>query len=123
MAKYRDLILEIIKASSGHMTAEAIYLEAKKLQPSIAVGTVYRNLRLMTEAGEIKRVVMANSPDIFDISTHPHAHLICQKCHTIADFSISNLEEHLQKLTGLEILGYDLNVRYICNICKKKGIG
>lgn len=105
------------------MTAEAVYLEAKKLQPSIAMGTVYRNLRLMTEAGEIKRVVMANSPDIFDISTHPHVHLICQKCHTIADFSISSLEEHLQKLTGLEILGYDLNVRYICKICKQKGIG
>jgi len=104
------------------MTAEAVYLEAKKLQPSIAVGTVYRNLRLMTEAGEIKRVVMPDSPDIFDISTHPHVHLICQKCLQIADFSIPGLEEHLQKLTGLEILGFDLNVQYICNICKLEGI-
>jgi Fe2+ or Zn2+ uptake regulation protein len=104
------------------MTAEAVYLEAKKLQPSIAVGTVYRNLRLMTEAGEIKRVVMPDSPDIFDISTHPHVHLICQKCLQIADFSIPGLEEHLQKLTGLEILGYNLNVQYICKTSKLKGI-
>ncbi len=37
-----------------HMTAEEIFIKAKQIQPSIAVGTVYRNLGLMTEAGENK---------------------------------------------------------------------
>jgi Fe2+ or Zn2+ uptake regulation protein len=120
MAKYRDLILEIIKASSGHMTAEEIYLKAKQLQPSIAVGTVYRNLGLMAEAGEIRRIVIPDSPDIFDILTHPHEHLICQKCRDISDISVSSMIGYLQKQTGLEILGYDLNIRYICENCKKK---
>jgi Fe2+ or Zn2+ uptake regulation protein len=120
MAKYRELILEIIKLSCGHMTAEEIFLKAKKQQPSIAIGTVYRNLGLMTEAGEIKRIIIPNSPDIFEIYTHQHEHLICQNCRQIADISVHNLKEYLKKQTGLEITRYDLNVQYICDTCKKR---
>jgi Fe2+ or Zn2+ uptake regulation protein len=102
------------------MTAEEIYLKAKQIQPSLSLGTVYRNLGLMTEAGEIRRIVIPNSPDIYDKFTHPHEHLICQRCREISDISVSNLNEYLKKQTGLEILGYDLNVRYICDKCKSK---
>jgi Fe2+ or Zn2+ uptake regulation protein len=118
VSKYKALILEIIQSSSGHITAEEIFLIAKRLQPSIAIGTVYRNLGLMTIAGEIKRIVIPDSPDIFEIFTQQHEHLICQNCQKISDISVHNLKEYLKKQTGLEITGFDLNLRYICNTCK-----
>jgi Fe2+ or Zn2+ uptake regulation protein len=121
MSKHRKLILDILMSSSEHMTAEKIFMKAKQIQPSIAVGTVYRNLGLMTEAGEIKRVSMFNAPDRYDITLHPHEHIICQECGELSDISVSNLKEYLEKQTGIAILGYDLNVRYICEKCKKKG--
>ena len=103
-----------------HMTAEEIYIKAKQKQPSIAVGTVYRNLGLMTEAGQIRRISMQNAPDRYDKSLIPHEHIVCQECGTLADISVSNLQDYIEKQTGIKILGYDLNLKYICDECKNK---
>lgn len=107
-------------SSNEHLTAEEIFMKAKQIQPSIAIGTVYRNLALMTEAGEIRRVVMPNAPDRFDRSLLPHEHLICQNCGKVSDISVSDLKDYLEKQAGIEILGYDLSLRYICDKCKKE---
>jgi Fe2+ or Zn2+ uptake regulation protein len=120
LTKQRKLILDIIMSSNEHLTAEEIFMKAKQIQPSIAIGTVYRNLALMTEAGEIRRVVMPNAPDRFDRSLLPHEHLICQNCGKVSDISVSDLKDYLEKQTGIEILGYDLSLRYICDKCKKE---
>ena len=55
MTKQRQLILDIINRSCSHPSAEEIYREAKQIMPSIALGTVYRNLGLMAKDGEIRR--------------------------------------------------------------------
>lgn len=119
LAKHRKLISEIILSSMEHMTADEIYAEAKKLEPSIAVGTVYRNLGLMTAAGQIRRISMPNAPDRYDKSMDPHEHIICQQCGVLADISVSSLKEYIEKQTGFKILGYDLNLKYICDKCKQ----
>lgn len=119
MIKHRQLILDIIMSSTEHMTADEIFMKAKQMQPSIAVGTVYRNLGLLTEAREIRRVVMLNAPDRYDKTLLPHEHLICQNCKGLSDTSVSGLKDYLEKQTGIEILGYDLNLRYICDKCKR----
>jgi len=117
LTRQRKTILEIIKSSPGHITAEEIYAKAKQIMPSIAIGTVYRNLGLMEEAGEIRRLPIPDKPDKYDKSTEPHEHLICQKCGEIADLFVSGLREYLKQQTGIEITGYDLNLRYICEKC------
>ena len=101
------------------MTADEIYMKAKSVQPSIAVGTVYRNLALMEKAGEIRRIAIANAPDRFDKSIHMHEHLVCQKCGLLSDVSIPDLHAFLEKQTGIRILGYDLNLKYYCDECQK----
>jgi Fe2+ or Zn2+ uptake regulation protein len=101
------------------MTAEEMYMKAKQTMPSIAIGTVYRNLGLMTKAGEIRRITIPNSPDRFDKSAQPHEHLICQKCGEVTDIFIPNSCEYLQQQTGIEIVGFDL--KYICEKCGKEG--
>jgi Fe2+ or Zn2+ uptake regulation protein len=120
LTKQKQAILNIIKKSDGHMTAEEIYMKAKKELPSIAIGTVYRNLGLMTDAGEIRRIAIPNSPDRYDKSTKPHEHLVCQKCGTVYDTFVTGLKEFLQQQAGVEITGYDLNLKFICDKCKPK---
>lgn len=122
MTKHRTLIFDIIKSSEEHMTAEEIFLKAKQLQHSIAVGTVYRNLGLMADAGEIRRISILNAPDRYDKTLLPHEHLICQNCGELSDISVPDLKEYLEQQTGIEILGYDLNLRYFCNKCKLKEV-
>jgi Fe2+ or Zn2+ uptake regulation protein len=104
-----------------HMTAEEIYMKAKKMHPSIAVGTVYRNLGLMTQSGEIRRIVMSNGPDRYDRSLLPHEHITCQNCGRVSDIAVCDLRNYLEKQTGIKILGYDLNLKYMCDECKNKG--
>ena len=122
MTKQRRLILDVIRSSGEHLTADEIFIKARKILPSIAIGTVYRNLRLITEDGTIRRIVAPNEPDRFDRSLHPHEHIICQHCKRMSDIAIADLKEYLQRRTGIEILGYDLSLRYICDECKKEGI-
>lgn len=122
MTKQRKLILDIIMSSVEHMTAEEIYMKAKQMQPSIAVGTVYRNLGLMTEAKEIRRISIPNAPDRYDKSIIPHEHLICQNCGELSDISVTDLKYYIQKQTGIEILSYELNLKYICDKCKNEEV-
>ena len=51
MTKQREMILQIIRSSPGHLTADEIFAEAKKEMPKIALGTVYRNLGIMAAGG------------------------------------------------------------------------
>ena len=66
MTKQRKLIKDIIYASRKHPTADEIFVEAKKKMPSIAVGTVYRNLSLLVELGEAVKVPSFDGCDHFD---------------------------------------------------------
>ena len=89
MTRQRKTILEIIKTSYDHMTAEEIYLKAKKVMPSIAMGTVYRNLGLMTKPGDPAHPD-PDSPDRYDKSVKPHEHMVC-RCGEVHDVFIDGL--------------------------------
>ena len=120
MTKQRQLIFEILSEMRGHPTAEQIFLEAKRRMPSIAMGTVYRNLGLMVDAGEIRRVVIANEPDRFDHTLAPHHHMICTRCGQVTDIASGDMRSYIEKLAGVEIESYDLSIRYICPVCREK---
>lgn len=120
MSKHRKLILDIIMLSMEHMTAEEIFMKAKQIQPSIAVGTVYRNLGIMSEAREIRRISIPNAPDRYDKTLLPHEHIICQNCRELSDVTVSDLKEYIEKQIDIKILGYELNVKYMCDKCKKE---
>ncbi|MDO5688808.1 MAG: transcriptional repressor [Tissierellia bacterium] len=121
MTKQRNLILQIIRESNEHLNAEEIYLLAKMQMPSIAIGTVYRNLNLMVDAGEINRLHIPKEPDRFDRNIHRHDHLICERCGDIRDVKLADpmrMEELLKTSTGEEISSYDLTIYYVCEKCR-----
>lgn len=53
--KQRKLILEVVQAHQDHPSADQIYAEVRKLDPKISRGTVYRNLNLLADNGEIRQ--------------------------------------------------------------------
>ncbi len=118
MTKQRKIIKDIIYASYKHPTADEIYVEAKKKMPSIAVGTVYRNLTLLVESGEVRKIDVPNSPSRYDRPQIPHEHLICKECGAVADVSEIDLKEILCQKTGEEIIEYKLTMYYVCPKCK-----
>ena len=118
MTRQRKLIADIIMNSMGHMTAEEIFLKAKEEMPTIAIGTVYRNLGLMVNDGDIVQIKMAQGPDKYDKNVHCHDHAICKNCCKVID--ICHLKDILSKATNLNITEYDCNIYYLCDTCKKE---
>ena len=85
MTRQRRIIHDYLLSTKSHPTAEEIYMNVKKNMPSIAVGTVYRNLSLMTDAGEVRRITVPEHPDRYDGDVSPHDHLLCMKCKKLFD--------------------------------------
>ncbi len=120
MTKQRKLILDIINDSREHPTAEEIYHKAKLVMPSIALGTVYRNLGIMARDGDIRRLVSENAPDRYDRIAPLHDHMVCTECGRITDTDIGSLWAEIENCVGEKIIGYELMVRHVCNCCKSK---
>lgn len=117
MSKYAKLILQLINESSGHMTAEQIFLELKKMEPKVVQATVYNNLNMLHREGLIRKVSMEGSPDRYD-KIKKHDHLVCKKCGALSDVSFHDLTEGLEEQLGEGILSYDLKVFYLCPKCR-----
>lgn len=117
MSKYAKLILQLINESSGHMTAEQIFLELKKTEPKVVQATVYNNLNMLHREGLIRKVSMEGSPDRYD-KIKKHDHLVCKKCGALSDISFHDLTEGLEEQLGEGILSYDLKVFYLCPKCR-----
>ncbi len=120
MTAQRRLIYRIIHESDEHPTAERVYELAKREMPAIGLATVYRNLRLMVEAGEIRHIAVHGSADRYDKTLAPHDHCFCTKCGRVSDLSISGMMDFLKEQTGFTPLSYALNVLCVCDKCKKR---
>lgn len=119
MTKQRELILNILKQSDRHLTADEIFFLAKLKMPSIAMATIYNNLNAMHEAGIINRLHIDGVADCFDKVTEPHDHLLCDKCGKITDVRLPRLAEILESELSTEIEDYELTVHYVCPECRR----
>ncbi len=119
MTEQRRTIFEVIMESPEHLSAEEIFLRAKAKYPSLAMGTVYRNLKLMEEAGEILHIRTADGADRYDKTTFRHDHLECELCGQFVDMPPYNLMKFLRERTGMEINSYEISVKGICPDCLK----
>lgn len=120
MTRQRALIARILRTVGCHLTAEEIYHLARQSMPSIAVGTIYRNLRLMAECGELRRIETAGGPVHYDANCSPHGHLVCRICGRLEDVAVPFLAPYLSRATGEAEPDYDLSVSWVCPACRQK---
>lgn len=122
-SRQRELILNYILNSYEHLTADSIYIDLKKDNPELSLGTVYRNLTKLTEIGVIKKVSLPNQVDKFDKNLEPHAHLICDICGSITDINIYGVSKFLNNISkdeDISISKYEITFNGICKKCKIK---
>ena len=96
MTRQKRLILDLMRQSPRHMTADEIFAQARQQMPNIARGTVYRNLKLMEQAREIARLEMPQGPDRYD--------------------KVKEIESAI----GTEVRSYQLTIHYLCPACRAK---
>lgn len=90
-SRQREAIINFLRSRKDHPTAEVIYQNLKINQPNLSLGTVYRNLTLLSETGIILKISCNDSSDHFDGNVAPHGHFICKSCHCIKDLTINTL--------------------------------
>ena len=95
--KQREVILKVLGEHIDHPSADTIYEEVRKFLPRISLGTVYRNLDIMSESGTIMKLETGGSIKRFDPVTGSHPHFRCIKCGSIEDLPFE-LSDYL--LTG-----------------------
>lgn len=83
--KQREVILRVLGEHIDHPSADTIYEEVRKFLPRISLGTVYRNLEIMSESGSIMKLETGGSIKRFDPVTSSHPHFRCVKCGAIED--------------------------------------
>lgn len=122
-SRQRESIQQFIKTRKNHPTADMVYANIRELYPNVSLGTVYRNLALLTELGEIRKISITDGGDRFDGNTLPHYHFICTKCHDISDVKMDEMKE-MNQLAGKDfegtIEGHLLQFYGTCSRCKNK---
>lgn len=81
----RKLILDLMTENFTHPTADEIYELARKSDPHISRGTVYRNLNFLCESGEILKICVPEGADHYDSTLREHYHFCCRSCGKMCD--------------------------------------
>ena len=117
----RNAILSYLRSTDIHPSAEMVYTHLKQEYPDISLGTVYRNLAMFKDKGEIISVGTVNGVERFDGNTMPHVHFVCTGCEAVSDLPQIAVPEELNKQvtaqTGGKIDMCQLTFTGRCNQC------
>ena len=122
-SRQRESIKEFLITRKDHPTADVVYENMKKIYSNISLGTVYRNLSLLSDIGEIQKLSSFGGADHFDGCVTPHCHFMCQKCGQILDLDMDDMSDLVTKASekfSEKITGYDLRFFGICEKCLNK---
>ena len=123
LTRQRTVILEELRKIYTHPNAEEVYEIVKQNIPRISLGTVYRNLEILSEVGEIQKLEVCGCVKRFDGNPHNHYHIRCIKCDNIVDAPIEVKEDIASELNGktdFQIIGHRLEFYGICPRCQAK---
>ena len=114
----RKLIRTILQSCTDHPTAETVYRRACTVHPSIGFGTVYRNLSVLAEDGEILHLPIPGGADRYDGTVADHGHYFCRICGAFGDIATERMADRLAP-AGFAVDGLLLIVDGRCADCVK----
>ena len=101
-----------------------VYENMKQIYPNISLGTVYRNLSLLADLGEIQKLSSFGGADRFDARTAPHCHFMCTRCGRVMDVFSEHIDKSLESIAADfkdgQISDYKARFFGICKECLKE---
>ncbi len=119
-SRQREAIKEFLMTREDHPTADTVYQQLRKTYPNISLGTVYRNLALLADIGEIQRISTGDSSEHYDGKLQPHYHVICTKCGRITDIDLAydtSIEATATRFYSGKIQSHITNFYGVCEDC------
>lgn len=122
MTKQRQVILDAVRESREHLSADEVYSLVRKTLPRVSLGTVYRNLEILSETGEIQTLELSGTVKRYDWNPRRHYHIRCMHCGRVDDAPVAPLNEIENELYGatvFTIIGHRLEFEGLCPECSK----
>lgn len=125
MTRQRQVILEELRKVTSHPTADEVYEMVRRRIPHVSLGTVYRNLELLSATGEIQTLELAGTQKRFDGNPANHYHARCLRCGRVVDLdlplkALNGLEEAVAEASGFKVVGHRLKFLGVCPKCQKE---
>jgi Fur family ferric uptake transcriptional regulator len=123
MTLQRKTILNILRQTKSHPSADELYELVRKQLPRISLGTVYRNLEVLAKTGLIQKLELGGTIKRFDWNPNKHYHIRCLVCGQVDDAPIAplnQLEDELYGATVFSIIGHRLEFEGLCPDCTEK---
>ena len=122
--KKRTAILDYLRSTTSHPSAETVYTDLKQEIPDLSMATVYRNLTKFRTEGLVQCVATVKGVERFDANTHPHVHFICRHCDAVIDLHEMHIPESLlsqpQAIIGGNVESCTLSFTGLCRDCLSK---
>ena len=120
-SRQRRLVFEVVHRSRNHPTAQHVYDQARRVIPSISLGTVYRNLRRLEEQGRLKENKIGNRPARFEALEQRHYHIWCVECGRLEDLALpyqNSLDRRVQRLVRYQLREHRMEFYGTCPACR-----
>ena len=122
----RQLVLDVLEATAGHLDAEAIYQRAKENHPHISLATVYRTLAVLKEMELVDPhfITRDHGQKHYEPMGAPeHYHFTCLGCRNVIEFQSLHVEQIRAELNdelGLEVSRTCICLEGYCPTCAAK---
>lgn len=121
----RELILDVFLRTEEHLSSEDLYRLVKKQDPSVGQTTVYRTLKLLSEAGLAREVRFGDGRTHYEhnYKHQHHDHMICSECGKIIEFFSAELEALQDAMAAkhkFEVTQHLLRIIGVCAECRRK---
>ena len=117
-SRQRESIKEYLMSTKEHPTADVIYQHVREENPKISLGTVYRNLTLLVELGEVRKISTGDGTDHFDADTSAHSHYYCRCCHRLMDVYVTPSVEQILAASSAGIGTVEQASLLFTGVCK-----
>ena len=118
----RNAILECLRSTHSHPSAEMVHEMLRDSHPDISLATVYRNLNYFKQQGLATSVATVRGVERFDANTEPHVHFICNGCDAVIDLEQiqvpQTLDAQVEKTSGCRVNSCQLTFNGLCGNCR-----
>ena len=120
----RDLILETFLSTEEHLTSEDLYRLVNKYDATVGQTTVYRTLKLFTDAGLAREVRFGDNKTYYEhhYNHEHHDHMICTECGKVIEFfspDIEQLQDQMASNFGFRPTHHSLRLWGVCAECQR----
>ena len=122
-SRQRELIKANLMHRTDHPTADMVYADIREESPNISLGTVYRNLALLSKLGQINKLTSRDGADRYDWNTRPHNHFVCKVCGCVMDLEghqIEDLKQQADQMFEGRIEDCSVTFYGVCADCIRK---